>query len=790
MSSFAIRFPRVAEWRGWLPALALPLFMFIALLALGGDRWHFYQSHFHPVTATARILTMAENLSPERNFVLARSIGLNEDGSLEYSFYSRFPIGGFVLAKLALLPFGDGLADKLFAARIFAMLIFCGAAACAYLAIVRIAASRRIALAAVPLAFSGYYALYYADEVSSETTMDMFGAALVFHGMVVFVQEGRFRQLLVKTCAALLLGWHVYALLLPFIALGLGGEALAHLRSAASSNARAGISLARSALTSLIRSRYAALAAVSILFGSALLAFNFANEYAAYEGERTFSELPSVNSMLKRLGQTGTYEGRVELEWGNFLRRQLYRAGVISTPYAVVRAVGYDFPTFEPVVAPFAPAVLGAAAACAALAAAAFARRCRIPLASAVLFGFCWAIPMRHNTFEPSHIHESLPFVPMALALFALALIGARRLLGERAILAVGAAAACVFALSVFLVGQRDRDAVDAEREKTEMAEFDAIREMAREKRVAVFEYDAINNMRKFYLLGTYRDMRENVCDPNGVDFVVSSRRYEGLNPLIPENRFAFLYEARDMPEICAAERRALESSQPAARSEFDVYLQPRRALNYLKAPCEPSDYEAPFFLYAEPVDPNAPTAWRWREGTPDRVMHFDGACIMTTRLLGYPAAAIQTGQRDPGGERLWEVLIIPPPSAETLALREKIYRTAASGEPAARAEFDLYLDGEALTYLKEPCAESDARGRFFLSVHPKDIEDLPAKRREAGYDHDSLNFTFEPPAGAVFNGKCMARRQLPDYDIAKIETGQWMPGGERLWDAAIVVGD
>ena len=312
---------------------------------------------------------------------------------------------------------------------------------------------------------------------------------------------------------------------------------------------------------------------------------------------------------------------------------------------------------------------------------------------------------------------------------------------------------------------------------------------MAREKRVAVFEYDAINTMLKFYLLGTYKDMRENICDPNGGDFVVSSRRYEGLNPLIPENRFAFLYEARDMPEICAAERRALESSQPAARSVFDVYLQDDE-INYLKAPCEPSDYETPFFLYAEPVDPNASTPWRWWEGTPDRVMRFEGACLMTARLPDYPAAAIQTGQRAPDGERLWEVAIIPPPSAETLALREKIYRAAASGEPAARAEFDLYLDGEALAYLKEPCVESDARGRFLLSDYPANAEDLSAKRRDAGYDHESLNFTFEPPTGAVFNGKCMARRQLPDYDIAKIETGQWIPGGERLWDAEIVVGD
>ena len=47
------------------------------------------------------------------------------------------------------------------------------------------------------------------------------GVMLTFHGMVVFAQDGRFRQLLVKTCAALLLGWQVLALLLPIVILGL-----------------------------------------------------------------------------------------------------------------------------------------------------------------------------------------------------------------------------------------------------------------------------------------------------------------------------------------------------------------------------------------------------------------------------------------------------------------------------------------------------------------------------------------------------------------------------------------
>ena len=230
--SFASIRPRLAEWRGWLPAAALPLFMFIALLALGGDREYLYRAEGDHNWGTIKNLAIAENLSPEHNFLLTTKVWRDEDGGLSYAPYGRFPVGGYVLLKLATLPFGDGLAANLMAARVLMLLMFCGAALFACLAVSRATGSRWVALAATPLAFSGFYALYHADAVSGESVMDLFGAALVFHGMAVFVQEGRFRQLLVKTCAALLLGWRVYALLLPFIALGFGGEAIATLRAA------------------------------------------------------------------------------------------------------------------------------------------------------------------------------------------------------------------------------------------------------------------------------------------------------------------------------------------------------------------------------------------------------------------------------------------------------------------------------------------------------------------------------------------------------------------------------
>ena len=799
--------PRIPDW---LPPLALPLAMLIAMLALGGDRGYFYRDGGIHGWNASKALAIAENLSPEHNFRLAHRIRQDADGGFRYNFYSRFPVGGYVLIKMATMPFGGDLAAKLMAAVVLMLLMFCAAALLAYLALARITRSRWTALAATLLAFSGLYALYYADGVFNEGVMDMFGAALAFHGMTVFVQEGRFRQLLVKTCAALLIGWHVYALLLPFIAIGFGGEALALIRAAVSSNEKA--KAARTALISLARSRYAALAAVSIIFGASLLAFNFANEYTVRGEGGTLSETPSFRSMVGRLG-IGTWE----TDWYALFERQFYRVGVSSAPYALARAAGYDFPIEEPYVPPFAVTAFGAAATLAALAALAFVRRYRILAATAILFGFCWAIPVRHNAYNLNHVFEALPYTALTLALFTLALIAARRRMGEprgsRIAIAAAILAAPIFALSVFLAGQIDRDPYQAERDKSIMADFSAVMEIARGKRVRlVWHPDVWTDQRhwsapgrdwgfwyRYYLAGSYPTSNANCSRAADADFTVARYLDARLNPLTPENRFAFLYGKTAPLDLCRAERRRLERSQPAARAVWDVYIQDD-SISYLKAPCAPRDYEAPFYAYAYPANPNDLPPKHKADGfhpTENAVdfarvgATFDDACLMTLHLPDYPIAAVQTGQWIPGVERLWTVFAIPPPTAETLAIYEKTYQAiTASGPPAARSGFDLYIDRDrnTLSYLKELCAESDARGRIFLSVHPVDMEDLPPDRREIG--HASLNFDVAPPHVAIFNGKCMSTRQLPDYDIKKIETGQWIPGGEGLWDATIVVSD
>ena len=216
----------------------LPLAMLLVALStvfvFSGDRGYFYRGINHN-WASSQHLAIAVNLSLEHGFQRFERRTIDDDGATRYQTYNRFPIGGYASMKLATLPFGGSPSAQLYAARILMLLFFTGAAVLAYLSLSRLVPNRWIALTATLLAFSSYYLLYYNDMTANEGIPDFFGVMLTFHGLVVFVQEGRFRQLLVKTCIALLLGWHVLALLLPFVIFGLVSDIL-RARSAAATS--------------------------------------------------------------------------------------------------------------------------------------------------------------------------------------------------------------------------------------------------------------------------------------------------------------------------------------------------------------------------------------------------------------------------------------------------------------------------------------------------------------------------------------------------------------------------
>ena len=104
-------------------------------------------------------------------------------------------------------------------------------------------------------------------------------------------------------------------------------------------------------------------------------------------------------------------------------------------------------------------------------------------------------------------------------------------------------------------------------------------------------------------------------------------------------------------------------------------------------------------------------------------------------------------------------------------------WRAALAGQPLLRSEFDLYLDGRTLTYVKERCRPED-------TVHPFVLRIAPVDTRRRG-EWVSLSFRFGN-FGVRFDGRCLIRRILPDYPIRALAVGRWLEEAGYLMEAAI----
>ena len=649
--------------RAWLPPALLLLALSSVFLFGGEERGYFYRDrnfNWH----SAKAIAIADNLSGEHRFLMFIRQRLDTGGNSVYVAYNRFPIGGFALIKLAILPFEDDLSAKIYAARMLMLLCFAAAAVLAYLSLRRIASSPWIALTATLLAFSSAYCLYYSDLIFNEAMMDLFALILVFHGMVIFERDGRFRQLLLRACIALLIGWHVYALLLPFITFGLLRE-LIKARSG-DSHASGALYQLMPATLSLARSRYLTLGVVSLLFGISTLTFNFTNEYFALNRETPLTELPSFNSMLNRTG-VGTYFKETDTAyraWPAFPERQLYRVGMMTLPYAfspLFVEQRIDAP-------PRLLVMLGIAASGASLFGLLFIRRHKILLASLTLSGFCWALPMRYTTAYPWHSFEAIFYTGVALTLFSLLLLCLRRLSGERLIAALPAAALLIFVISALRMSQLNDPNQTAELHQTAIADFENIRDMTEGSAIRVTAMPRFlrnaRNLISYYLSGrTIMLPYETVRKARTPDFVVTSARGEGLASLTPQNRMIFLYEWDNYQRY--ADEIIKQAGAPLIRSRFDMYLNDS-SLMYVKDACRQDDISESFFLAIYPVNQNALPDERARQGFEnldfsfaDQSVQIGERCIAIVPLPDYDIARIQTGQyachADGSFEHLWE---------------------------------------------------------------------------------------------------------------------------------------
>ena len=206
----------LGRWRAVLPLVML-LAGVSTVFLFSGDRDYFYRESW----ISTHQFAIASNLSPAFNFMQFEYKIMDGVGNLSHSLAGRFPLGGYALIRLVTFAFDNNMSTQIYVARILMLVFFVGTVMLAYWSLCRLTSNRWVALSATALAFSSGYFLYYNDMISTEFGIDLFGCMLVFHGMTIFALEGRFRQLVVKSCIALLLGWHVLAVLMPFVVLGL-----------------------------------------------------------------------------------------------------------------------------------------------------------------------------------------------------------------------------------------------------------------------------------------------------------------------------------------------------------------------------------------------------------------------------------------------------------------------------------------------------------------------------------------------------------------------------------------
>ncbi len=780
----------------WLP-LALLLTALSTVFIFGGDRGHFYRSWEHNGLSSQHLfyrpwehnglssqhLTVAVNLSHEHGFQQFLRRTVDEDGVTRYRPYNRFPIGGYAIIKLAtLLVIGD-LSAQITAARIVMLLFVSGAAVLAYLSLRRLVSNRWIALTATLLSFSSYYLLYYNDMIAASELGVFFGLMLTFHGMVVFIQEGRFRQLVVKTCIALLLGWHVFALVLPFVVFGLASELLRARSAAADSpHQRTVLHQGKHAAALLLRSRYLLLGTVALAFGLSVLTFNFAMEYIALDGETPLTELPSIQSMLMRTGWDADVNAAPVIAagraWRPFMEDQFGRILRMFIPYSLLGSGdAVESLTWLP---NGLTAVLGVVLSAACLIGSMLIRP-RILFATLTSFGFFWTLPMRNSS--AFHEFEAIYYVGIPLVFFTLALLLVRRLTNRDGVIAsVSVVALLLFAVSSFQMSRFGYSTEEARTVRTAAQELTAIRERTTGELVNVLGgihksfFNGAGHAMDYYLNSSL--IRYGYLPSVDGGFVVMRDRIDTDALLTPQNQYLFLYDRNGLTEWYETTYRTITSREPATRSEFDLYIDDGK-LHYVKEPCGPGDTVGRFFLHVYPFDEEDLPAARRQRGFEnvdftftERGVLFDGKCLASVDIPQYDVVKVNTGRVDGDAWSATHVVVSP-----RLTFK---YRTIVSREPAARSEFDLYIDDGKLHYVKEPCERTDTAARFFLHTVPDDIDDLPDARRQHGFDN--LDFDFVEP-GLLFDGKCLVSVDIPQYGIARITTGQF-DGDGRIWEA------
>ena len=126
------------------------------------------------------------------------------------------------------------------------------------------------------------------------------------------------------------------------------------------------------------------------------------------------------------------------------------------------------------------------------------------------------------------------------------------------------------------------------------------------------------------------------------------------------------------------------------------------------------------------------------------------------------------------------------PVRFETMSDSDYLTWLTGGSTPITRSDWDVYLVEDSLIYAKDQCSLEDAEPTFFVHLDPVDVSDLPSHRKQYGFGGFNFDFRNHLLDGEV----CVVRRELPDYAIAAIRTGQFAGEGKKIWESSFYVVD
>ena len=189
-------------------------------------------------------------------------------------------------------------------------------------------------------------------------------------------------------------------------------------------------------------------------------------------------------------------------------------------------------------------------------------------------------------------------------------------------------------------------------------------------------------------------------------------------------------------------------------------------------------------------VTPAGKTVWKYVNPSTDKVPLRQGESVPLEqrRDMEVPVNQLYRAYRyAPDYPGLQGLDLTPGDRIEITSISDYLIRLTDGAAPVVRSDWDVYLAGNSLIYVKEPCIPEDAEPQFFLHLDPVDRNDLPIHRKQ--YSFDNLDFVFEDHLliEPIEQEVCVAMRELPDYGIAAIRTGQFA-GEDVIWEGGFDV--